>query len=179
MTGPRIDPGGLRELGLINWAIAKITARTVRIPEMHLFTVLGQHWPLFLAWLPVSSVLLYRGRLSKQDTELVILRVGHLRDCKYELQHHRRLARSRGVDDELQAKIAAGPDAEGLTDRQRALLTATDEFVVTRSMSEETWTALSSHLDRKQLIEFCMLAGQYDTLAATMTTLKIPLDFPE
>jgi hypothetical protein len=24
-----------------------------------------------------------------------------------------------------------------------------------------------------------MLAGQYDTLAATMTTLKIPLDFPE
>jgi AhpD family alkylhydroperoxidase len=179
MTGPRIDPGGLRELGPINWAIAKISARSVRIPEMHLFTVLGQHWGLFLAWLPVSSVLLYRGRLSKQDTELVILRVGHLRDCKYELQHHRRLARSRGVDDELQAKIAEGPDAEGLTDRQRALLTATDEFVVTRSMSEETWTTLSSHLDRKQLIEFCMLAGQYDTLAATMTTLKIPLDFPE
>jgi AhpD family alkylhydroperoxidase len=179
MTGPRIDPGGLRELGPINWAIAKISARSVRIPEMHLFTVLGQHSGLFLAWLPVSSVLLYRGRLSKQDTELVILRVGHLRDCKYELQHHRRLARSRGVDDELQAKIAEGPDAEGLTDRQRALLTATDEFVVTRSMSEETWTTLSSHLDRKQLIEFCMLAGQYDTLAATMTTLKIPLDFPE
>jgi AhpD family alkylhydroperoxidase len=179
MTGPRIDPGGLRELGPINWVIAKISARSIRIPEMHLFTVLGQHWGLFLAWLPVSSVLLYRGRLSKHDTELVILRVGHLRDCKYELQHHRRLARSRGVDDELQAKIAEGPDAEGLTDRQRALLTATDEFVVTRSMSEETWTALSSHLDRKQLIEFCMLAGQYDTLAATMTTLKIPLDFPE
>jgi AhpD family alkylhydroperoxidase len=179
MTGPRIDPGGLRELGPVNWAIAKVSARSVRVPEMHLFTVLGQHWRLFLAWLPVSSVLLYRGRLSKQDTELVILRVGHLRDCEYELQHHRRLARSRGVDDELQAKITEGPDAEGLTDRQRALLTATDEFVVTRSMSEQTWTALSSHLDRQQLIEFCMLAGQYDTLAATMTTLKIPLDFPE
>jgi AhpD family alkylhydroperoxidase len=179
MTGPRIDPGGLRELGPINWAIAKFSARAVRIPEMHLFTVLGQHWRLFLAWLPVSGVLLYRGRLSKQDTELVILRVGHLRDCEYELQHHRRLARSRGVDDDLQAKIAEGPDAEGLTGRQRAVLTATDEFVVTRSMSEETWTALSSHLDRRQLIEFCMLAGQYDTLAATMTTLKIPLDFSE
>jgi AhpD family alkylhydroperoxidase len=179
MTAPRIDPGGLRELGPINWAIAKITARTVRVPQMHLFTVLGQHGQLFLAWLPVSSVLLYRGKLSKQDTELVILRVGHLRDCEYELQHHRRLARSRGVDEDLQAKIAEGPDADGLTDRQRTLLTATDEFVVTRSMSEETWTALSSHLDRQQLIEFCMLAGQYDTLAATMTTLKIPLDFPE
>jgi len=46
-------------------------------------------------------------------------------------------------------------------------------------VSEETWTALSRHLDRKQLIEFCMLAGQYDTLAATLTTLRIPTDVPD
>jgi AhpD family alkylhydroperoxidase len=179
MTAPRVDPGGLRELGPINWAIAKVAARRVRAPQMHLFTVLGRHRRLFLAWLPVSSVLLYRGKLSKQDTELVILRVGHLRDCEYELQHHRRLARSRGVDDNLQALVTEGPDAAGLTDRQRALLSATDEFVVTRSVSEQTWTALSRHLDREQLIEFCMLAGQYDTLAAMMTTLRIPRDFPD
>ena len=73
----------------------------------------------------------------------MILRVGHLRDCEYELQQHRRLARTRGVDAELQAKIFEGPDAEGLTDRQRALITATDEFVITRAMSPETWAALA------------------------------------
>jgi AhpD family alkylhydroperoxidase len=179
MTTPRIEPGGFRELGPFNWAFAKASARKVRAPEMHLFTVLGQHWRLFLSWLPVSSVLLYTGRLPRQDTELVILRVGHLRNCEYELQHHRRLARSRGVDQQLQAKIIEGPDADGLTDRQRALLAATDEFVITRSVSEETWAALSKHLDRKQLIEFCMLAGQYDTLAATIATLRVPLDFPD
>ncbi len=86
---------------------------------------------------------------------------------------------TRGVEPDLQDKIFEGPDADGLTDRQRALITATDEFVVTRGVSPETWTALSSHLDRAQLIEFCMLAGQYDALAATMTTLKMPLDFPD
>jgi alkylhydroperoxidase family enzyme len=59
------------------------------------------------------------------------------------------------------------------------LITATDEFVVTRSMSPETWAALASQLDRKQLIEFCMLASQYDGLAATMATLRIPLDFAD
>ena len=178
MSEPRIQPGGFRELGPFNWLFAKAGARRVRAPEMHLFTVLGQHWRLFAAWLPVSSVLLYRGKLSKQDTELVILRVGHLRNCEYELQHHRRLAKSRGIDESLQAKIFEGPDAAGLTDRQRALLAATDEFVVTRSVSDQTWAALSKQLDRKQLIEFCMLAGQYDSLAATMATLRIPLDFP-
>ncbi|MGV0740787.1 carboxymuconolactone decarboxylase family protein [Mycolicibacterium sp. XJ870] len=176
----RIAPGGFRELGPVNWAIAKLGARAIRAPRFTLLNVLGQHKLLFLAWLPYSGVLLGPlGKLTRKDAELVILRVGHLRDCEYELQQHRRLARSRGVDAETQARIFQGPDAEGLTDRQRVLITATDEFVVTRSMSPETWAALSNHLNKQQLIEFCMLAGQYDALAATMTTLRIPLDFPD
>jgi AhpD family alkylhydroperoxidase len=180
MSAPaRIPPGGFRELGPINWAIAKVSARAVRIPKVHLFDALGQHRLLFLAWLPFSAYLLYAGKLSRKDAELVILRVGHLRDCEYELQQHRRLARSRGVDAELQARIFTGPDAEGLTERQRVLITATDEFVITRSMSPETWAALSGQLSRPQLIEFCTLAGQYDALAATVATLRIPLDFPD
>ena len=169
----------LRELGPVNWVIARAGAQRIRAPRFHLFDVLGQHKLLFLSWLPVSGMLLYWGRLSRKDAELVILRVGHLRDSEYELQQHRRLARSRGLDDALQARIFEGPDAEGLTDRQRTLISATDEFVVTRSMSAETWAALSSYLDRRQLIEFCMLAGQYDTIAAIVATLNVPLDFPD
>jgi AhpD family alkylhydroperoxidase len=171
--------GSLRELGLIGWIIAKAGARAIRAPRFHLMDVVGQHKLLFLAWLPYCGVLLNWGRLSRKDAELVILRVGHLRDCEYELQQHRRLARTRGLDDQTQARIFEGPDAEGLTDKQRVLITATDEFVITRSMSPETWGALAAHLDRKQLIEFCMLASQYDGLAATMATLKIPLDFSD
>ncbi|WP_458317401.1 carboxymuconolactone decarboxylase family protein [Mycolicibacterium brisbanense] len=176
----RIAPGGFRELGPINWVIAKAGARAIRAPRFTLFNVLGQHKLLFLAWLPSAGLLLGPfGKLTRKDAELVILRVAHLRDCEYELQQHRRLARSRGVDRETQARIFEGPDAAGLTDRQRILITATDEFVVTRSMSSETWAALSGILTRPQLIEFCMLAGQYDALAATMATLRIPLDFPD
>ncbi len=163
----------------MNWAIAKIGARGIRAPKFHLFNVLGQHRVLFLAWLPFSGYLLYAGKLDRKDAELVILRVGHLRNCEYELQQHRRLARSRGLKADVQAAIFAGPDADGLTPHQRVLIAATDEFVVTRSMSPETWTALSKLYDRAQIIEFCTLAGQYDALAATMETLRIPLDFPD
>jgi AhpD family alkylhydroperoxidase len=179
-TAPaRIQPGGFRELGPLNWIIAKLGARAIRAPRFALFNVIGQHHLLFLAWLPYSGMLLGLGKLARQEAELVILRVGHLRNCEYELQQHRRLARSRGVNAETQARIFEGPDADGLTDRQRVLITATDEFVITRSMSTETWTALSAFLNKKQLIEFCMLASQYDGLAATMATLRIPLDFPD
>jgi AhpD family alkylhydroperoxidase len=175
----RIEPGGFRQLGPLNWVIAKIGAKTIRAPRFTLLNVLGQHHLLFLTWLPYSCLLLGRGKLSRQDAELVILRVGHLRDCEYELQQHRRLARSRGVDFATQAKIFEGPDAEGLTDQQRVLITATDEFVITRSVSDQTWKVLETYLDRKQLIEFCLLAGQYDGLAAASATLRIPLDFPD
>jgi AhpD family alkylhydroperoxidase len=180
MSAPaRMPPGGFKELGPINWTIAKLGARGIRAPKFHLFNVLGQHRLLFPAWLPFSGYLLYAGKLSRKDAEVVILRVGHLRNCEYELQQHRRLARTRGLDADVQARIFEGPDAEGLTDRQRVLITATDEFVVTRSVSPETWAALSSHLDRPRLIEFCMLAGHYDMLAATIATLQVPLDFPD
>jgi alkylhydroperoxidase family enzyme len=171
--------GRLRELGPLGWVFCKLAARRQRIPQMHLFTTLGIHRPLLWAYLPFGGYLLYLGKLSRKDAELVILRVGHLRDAEYELQQHRRLARTRGVGPELQAKIFEGPDAEGLTDRQRALITATDEFIVTRGVSHETWAALAAYLTKPQLIEFCMLAGHYDLLAATMSTLNIPLDYPD
>lgn len=180
LESARIAPGGFKELGPLNWTIAKLGARTIRAPRFSLFNVLGQHRLLFLAWLPYSGVLLgLMSKLPVRDAETVILRVGHLRDCEYELQQHRRLARTRGIGPDMQKKIFEGPDAEGLTDRQRALITATDEFVVTRGVSAQTWATLARHLTKPQLIEFCMLAAQYDGLAATITTLKVPLDFPD
>ncbi|MCX2933278.1 carboxymuconolactone decarboxylase family protein [Mycobacterium sp. CVI_P3] len=175
----RIPPGGRRELGLINWGVSRLGARAIRAPRMHLFDVLGQHKLLFLSFLPYSHVLLNWGKLPKRDKELVILRVAHLRGSEYELQQHRRLARSRGVDSALQDKIFAGPSAEGLTDRERALLTAVDEFVLNRDLSDDTFADLSAHLTRQQLIEFCAVAGHYDAIAAILTTLRVPMDFPD
>jgi alkylhydroperoxidase family enzyme len=169
----------VRELGPIGWVAARVGARIIRAPRFQLFDAIGQQKLLFLTFMPYTGVLLNWGKLPRRDTEVVILRVAHLRNSEYELQQHRRLARSRGLDTATQAKIFEGPDAEGLTDRMRTLITATDEFVITRSMSSETWSALSSHFDRKQLIEFCLLAAQYDGLAATIATLKVPLDFPD
>jgi AhpD family alkylhydroperoxidase len=178
----RIPPVRFRDLGPINWVIAKLGARQVRAPEMHLFTTIGQRRLLFWIWLAYGARLL-RGRLPGIDTELVILRVAHLRSCEYELQHHRRLARLQGLDADKQAAIFAWPDAAEtaanlLSTRQRVLLNATDEFVKDRTISSGTFEQLSTHLDRRQLIEFCLLTSQYDGLAATMSALDIPLDNP-
>ncbi|MGI9124828.1 MAG: carboxymuconolactone decarboxylase family protein [Mycobacterium sp.] len=180
MTAPdRVPPGGRKELGLINWTISRIAARKIRAPQMYLFNVLGQHKSLFRYFLPYSGLLLNGGKLPKRDKELVILRVGHLRGSEYELQQHRRLARSRGLDDAVQERIFTGPAADGLTDRERALLQGVDEFVNDRNICDETFAALSRHLDRQQIIEFCALAGHYDAIAGILATLRVPMDFPD
>jgi len=177
MTDARIPDGGFRRLGPINWMVNKIAAWVIRAPRMHLFATLGQHKLLFQVWFLFGAVL-YAGRLPRPDTELVILRVAHLRDCEYELQQHRRFGARRGVPADIQEKIFAWPQADGLSPRSQALLTATDEFVMQRTISRDTWDVLSRHLKSRQLIEFCLLAGQYDGLAATISALQIPLDYP-
>ncbi|QUR66219.1 carboxymuconolactone decarboxylase family protein [Mycobacterium spongiae] len=180
----RIPPGGLRQLGPINWVIAKVGARVLRAPRMHLFATLGYRQSLFWAFLLYGGRLL-RGRLPRADTELVILRVAHLRSCEYELQHHRRIARGAGLDAQTQATIFAWPEApesdgprKVLSARQQALLQATDELITNRSVTADTFQQLATHLNRQRLIEFCMLATQYDGIAATVTALAIPLDNP-
>ena len=170
---------GLRDLGVANWVFCKLAARRQHVPQAHLFTTLGQHRRLLWSWLPFGGVLMRGGKLPTRDTELVILRVGHLRGSEYELQHHRRMAAAVGVDEATQARIFEGPAADGLTDRQRVLLTAIDELLGTRTLSDATWTQVAQHLDRARLIEFVMLTCQYDALAATLSALRVPLDFPE
>jgi 4-carboxymuconolactone decarboxylase len=177
VTEARIPDGGFHRLGLINWVMTRIAAWVIGAPRMHLFATLGQHKLLFQVWFVFGAVV-YAGRLPRPDSELVILRVAHLRGCEYELQQHRRFAARRGVPEDIQAKIFAWPQADGLSPRRRALLTATDEFVMQRTITDETWEVLSRHLNRRQQIEFCLLAAQYDGLAATISALKIPLDFP-
>ncbi len=179
MTQPRIPPGGFRDLGLMTWAFTKLAARVQRVPQVNLFTTLGRYRRLFWTWLPFGAVLLGLGKLRRRDTELVILRVAHLRGCEYELQHHRRIARRRGIDAESQARIFEGPQAGGLADRDRTLLTAVDELIDTRTLCQESWQSLSTYLDRPQLIEFVTLVGQYDALAVTLNTLQVPLDYQD
>jgi AhpD family alkylhydroperoxidase len=180
VTSPRIPPGGRRELGLFGWLLCKLAARVWGVPELHMFTVLAQHNRLFWSWGPFAGLLLYRGRLPLRDTEVVILRVGHLRGCEYELQQHRRLALRRGVDAGTQEKVFAWPQArDGLTARDQALLAGVDELIATRAMSDAGWRLLAGYLDRRQLIEFVTLVGQYDALAMTLSTLGVPLDYPD
>lgn len=173
---PRITPGRLRELGPVNWAAWQVLSRASGTADAQLFSTLGRAGRLFRGWLHFSGTLMPGGRLRRHDTELVILRVAHLRDCAYETDHHIRLGRRAGVTPEILERIRAGADAPGWTDKHRALLTAVDQLVRTRDIDDAAWEHLSTYYDDRRLIEIVLLVNQYEGLAATITTLRIRRD---
>jgi AhpD family alkylhydroperoxidase len=174
---PRLPPAELAELGPLNWFLCRVIALAQGVPEAHLFTTLGRQRGLFRSWLMYSARLMPGGTLSRRDTELVILRIAHLRRCHYERDHHVRLGRKVGITSALLAAIEQGPDSDALSPRQRAILAAVDDLVHIKNITDEHWSTLRDHLKSAQLVELCLLVGQYETLATTIATLGIQRDF--
>ena len=173
----RIPPGRLKELGPVNWVLWRIISRVAGVPDAHLFSTVGRTGGLFRAWLRYSGKLMPGGQISRYETELIILRVAHLRKCGYEMDHHVRLGRRAGVTPALLEQVLEGPAAEGWDARRRAILTAVDQLVATDNLDDAAWSALSTHFDDRRMIEFCFLVTQYDALATTIGTLRIERDY--
>ncbi|MEC3919685.1 carboxymuconolactone decarboxylase family protein [Nocardia sp. CDC160] len=174
---PRIAPGRLRELGPVNWVVWQALSRAAGTNDAHLFSTLGRTGGLFRGWLHFSGRLMPGGSLPRYESELVILRVAHLRQCEYEMDHHIRLGRRAGVTAEILDRLReGGPTAAGWTDRERALLTAVDQLVTTRDLDDDTWQRLAAHYDERRLIEIVLLINQYEGLASTITALRIQTD---
>ena len=176
MSEPRIAPGGRRELGLPVWALTRVAGRAMGTGPPNLFTTVGRHRRLLRGWLRFAGRLMPRGRLPRRVTELVILRVAHLRDCAYEWEHHVRLGRRAGVTQDDLRRITEGPGAEGWSAREQAILMAVDQLHSGGDVDDETWERLRSHLDERELIELVFLVGHYEMLATAIGTLRIQVD---
>src|SRR5690606_7308848 len=123
-----VEPGDRDDVGLFTWGLAKASGRVTGTEPPNLFLTLGRHRKLFRGWLRFAGRLMPGGTLPRRETELVILRVAHLRGCRYEFDHHVALGKRAGVTATDVKRVAAGPEVEGWTVRERTLLAAVDEL---------------------------------------------------
>jgi alkylhydroperoxidase family enzyme len=177
MTGqPRIAPGGLKELGVINFVFSRIAGRVTGTGPPNIFTTLGRHPRLFRGWLRFAGRLMPRGTLPRDEAELMILRVAANCDSDYEWSQHVRLGRRAGLSREEIERVRLGPSAADWTPRRVALLQACDDMHAEREISDATWDALTAFFDERKLIELCMLIGHYEMLAMVLGTLRIQVE---
>jgi AhpD family alkylhydroperoxidase len=178
MSAPRIAPGGRREVGIFTWLLTRAAGLVARTAPLNLFLTLGRHRKLFRRWLWFAGGLMPGGILPRREAELVILRVAHLRSSRYELEHHVRLGRRAGLDDDDLARVAEGADAAGWRPRERAILAAVEALHRSGDLDDAVWADLRRHLGEREAIELCMLAGHYQMLASTIAALRIQPDAP-
>lgn len=176
--GPRIRPGGRRQLGLLNAGIARIAGIATRSEPPRVFTTLGRNRRLFRRWLWFAGVLMPGGKLARTDTELVILRVAHNTESEYEWSQHERIGARTGLSEEEISRVRIGPEAPGWSERQELLLRAADEMHERGRIEDEVWAGLARHFDETRLIEICMLIGHYEMLAMTLNTLEVEPEKP-
>jgi AhpD family alkylhydroperoxidase len=166
-------------VGLIGWTVAQVSGRVAGTPPPNLFLTLGRHRALFRGWLRFAGRLMPGGKLPRRETELVILRVAHLRDCRYEFDHHRHLAVRAGVtpsDIAAITSVTADPAGPTWSDRERVVVATVDALVARHDLDDDEWGRLRAHLTEREVIELVLLIGHYEMLATTITTLRIQPD---
>jgi AhpD family alkylhydroperoxidase len=165
---PRIVPGSRAEIGLVNAALAHGAGLFTRGGPPRIFTTLGRHRRLFRRWLWFAGALMPGGKLPREETELVILRVAHNTGSEYEWSQHERIGRRAGLSEEQISRVRVGAD----------VLCAADEMHEKRQIGDGLWEELSRYLDEVLLIELCMLIGHYEMLAMTLNTIGVEPERP-
>jgi 4-carboxymuconolactone decarboxylase len=172
-TTPRLAP--LREDECTE-AQREVLADVGGPDALNIFATLARYPRLFRRWSPFAGKLLRGGRLADRDRELVILRTALLTEAGYEWGQHVAIGRTAGLSDDEIGQIAIGPQAPGWSDEDRSLLTAVDELIGDRCVTDGTWAQLASRYDEEELIEITMLAGSYAMLAGTLNSLGVQLE---
>jgi AhpD family alkylhydroperoxidase len=108
--------------------------------------------------------------------EQVIVRVGAVADCEYQLVQHKSEALRTGTSPELLADLI-NPRHREFDDPSLTALVAYVDSVVRNIGAEQTaLDALRKHFPDNEVAEITLLAGTYMLCAAFLKSLQVPLD---
>ncbi len=175
---PRLEPLAVEDMP------EEMRAQFGDRPIFNIFRTLARHPKLMKRWLVFGNHVLSKSTLPARERELVILRTGWLCEAEYEWGHHVLIGRECGLSDEEIERIADGPDAEGWSARDRALLRAADELKADSFISDSTWAEIASFYDEHQLMDLVFAVGQYNLVSMALNTLGVQAEdgmpaFPE
>ena len=143
---------------------------------LNIFRTLAVHPKLLKRWLVFGSHVLAKSTLPAREREIAILRVGWRCRSEYEWGQHVAIGKQSGLSDEEIERIAAGPDAPGWSERDRALLRAADELVGDHFLSDATWQALARDCSTEQIVDLVFAVGQYTLVSMALNSFGVQLD---
>lgn len=143
--------------------------------ELGVYTTLVRNPDVFADFLPFGQRLLHLSTLDPRVRELLIMRVAWRCGAAYIWSHHEVAGRSAGLSEDDLAALATSTIDRG--DPLRAvLLRAADELVVDHRLTDPAWRDLTDRYPTEQVVEVCMLVGQYAMLAGVLNSLGVQIE---
>jgi alkylhydroperoxidase family enzyme len=156
---------------LTSFARRKTKGRSYQF--MRVLAINGRlHFP-YLFW---NSRVMPEGKLTRQQTEAVIIRVAWLCRSEYEWTQHKAIGRRNGLTSEQVEAAGPDPTSDLFDDQLKALLAAVPELLENHALSDESYDALRAFLSPALILEFIMLVGTYSALAGALNTFGVPLE---
>ncbi len=171
---PRIEPVKKQDWTAEQREILAPYERSGRV--YNVFATMANHPALARDWLTFATHVLRNNSLPPRDREILILRIGWLCNAEYEWGQHARIGKREGLSDDDLRRIAKGPDAEGLSEHDRLLITAVDELHADACLSQPTWDRLAQVYHRNQLMDLVFTVGQYNLVSMALNSFGVQLD---
>lgn len=177
---PRLDPLSEGDLDEAQWSairrIRDITGFPQEGPVHPYYATLARHIEVLRYHIELGMAFGSDPALEPFDQELVILRTGWLCGAPFQFGEHVAKARRIGISGEAIERVPMGWEADGWSDKERAILKAVDELHKDAMISDETWAELAQWLDERQLIELPMVVGHYHQVAFVQNSLRFRLN---
>src|SRR5438105_7887720 len=159
------------------FAAALVFQTTIDLDLPNAAAALVTHPALAKAVLDYDRYVSGASTLSPHEREVLALRTAWLTRSNYLWAHHAPRARRAGMalDTDL-ARVAEGPDAQGLDPFDRTLIRAADELHVDSFISDRTWAALSARYDINQLVDVIDSVGHWTLEAGAFNSLNVEIE---
>lgn len=149
---------------------------TGRPTGANILGVLAHHPDLAKAYCTFNGHLLMNTTLSERQREMVILRVGAVRESSYEWSQHLSLAQDAGLSDAEIGCVSFGPEAPIWEELDSVVLKTVDELLLDGEISAKSWERLAAQFTTQQILDLIFTVGSYDTMSKMTKSLKVELD---
>jgi AhpD family alkylhydroperoxidase len=151
---------------------------TLERGNLNVYRALANAETVFSGWMVAGHAALTSPVLPARLRELVILRIGYLMNCRYEIAQHTAVARAVGISDREITALACelGPATGDFNELERVVLELTTELLTTRGVAAALFDEAHRALGSEGTIEVLMLINRWAGLALMLNALDVDVD---
>jgi AhpD family alkylhydroperoxidase len=145
-----------------------------KMPPPNLFLALA-HAPEQLGAFLSCANSLRAAELGKLR-ELIILTVGHVTGCDYDVAHHQSHALAAGLTPEQIAALPHFETADVFDDFDRSVMRLAAQFSTGSDVPQEMWDVVAARLTTRQMVQFTLTLTWYLSAALMVRVLDLDLE---